>query len=99
MLSKRSRCLQLVVMHLNMMPQRFSVRRPILMVNGPKQSTPVDQKGGLYSLKRDGGKSAIFGITGFALHFWHVSQLYWCLLMDSLPRRIQYLRLISPKTS
>lgn len=40
-------------MHLNMMPQRFSVRRPILMVNGPKQSTPVDQKGGLYSLKRD----------------------------------------------
>ncbi len=52
-----------------MMPQRFSVRLPILIVKGPKQSIPVDQKGGLYSLSREGGKSAIFGIIGLALHF------------------------------
>lgn len=66
MISKR--CMKLVVIHFSMMPQGFSVCLHSLIVNGPKQPLPVDQNGGLYSHRRDGGKSAIFRITGLALH-------------------------------
>ncbi len=52
-----------------MMPQRFSVRLPILIVKGPKQSIPVDQKGGLNSLSPEGGMSAIFEIIGLSSLF------------------------------
>lgn len=50
------------------MPQRFSTQRPSLIVKGPKQSTPVDQKGGLRRRKRAGGKSAILGTVALARH-------------------------------
>lgn len=63
--------MHLVVKHLKMTPHRFSVRRPIFTTKGPKQSTPVEKKGGWYSRRRAKGKSAMIGTDGLALHFWH----------------------------
>ena len=68
-LSSSSRCMQRVVKHLKNMPHLFSVRRPTLAMKGPKPSMPVDQNGGRRKRRRAGGKSAILGMTGLALHF------------------------------
>lgn len=68
--------MKFVVIHFNMMPRGFSVRLHCLIVNVPKQLLAVDQNCRLYSHRHDGSKSAIF-----SLHFWHISQLYWCFLM------------------
>lgn len=50
-------------------------------VQGTK-STPADQKGGFHNLRLEGGRSAIFGYTGFAQHFLHSGHDHWCF--DSL---------------
>lgn len=79
-----------MVRHLNSMPHRFSFRRPILTVKSPKQSMPVEEKDGFSSRRRAGGRSAICGTAGFALHLRHSRQACWCRFTASLPRRIQY---------
>jgi hypothetical protein len=48
--------------------ERFSTRQLSLIIKGPKQSTPVDQKGGLRRRKRAGGKSANLGTVALAHH-------------------------------
>lgn len=68
MLVRTSRCTPHVVRYLKIIPHLFSLRLPILMRNGPKQSIPVEWKGGFESLSLAGGKSPIFGTAGLAFH-------------------------------
>ncbi len=89
MLLRRSKCTALVVKHLKMIPQRFSVRLPILISIGTKQSTPHEWKAGLWRRRRAEGKSAILGIVGCALQRWHSEHLCWWRRMTSRPRIIQ----------
>ncbi len=90
-LVKTSMCTALVVKHLNTISHLFSLRRPILTKKGPKQSIPVEKNGGQCRRRRAGGRSAMRGITGWALHFWHSTQPRCSFRIASRPRSIQYL--------
>lgn len=81
-----------------MMPQSFSFQCPILIVNGLKQSMPVEQNTGWRSLRLEGNKSAILGMLGLPHHFWHSVQ--WCRI-DGIawrPLKTQKRLTISAKT-